>query len=107
MQYLAVFRQLLGKNFKERKPVSSYAKDMNITEKRLAQATLHTVGKTPKQLINERLILEAKRLLIHTQQTAKEVGYSLGFEEPTNFIKYFRKHAHCTPIQFKENNLPG
>jgi len=47
-------------------------------------------------------MLEAKRLLAHTNESVKEIGYNLGFDEPTNFIKYFRKHSNSTPIEFRE-----
>ena len=42
-------------------------------------------------------MLEAKRILAHTTESVKEIGYNLGFEEPTNFIKYFKKHSKFTP----------
>lgn len=78
---------------------------MNVSEKRLNQATTKTMGKSPKTIIDERVLLEAKRLLIHTTLSVKEIGYNLGFEEPTNFIKYFRKHTQKTPIVFRERYL--
>ena len=46
-------------------------------------------------------MLEAKRLLCHTNISIKEIGYAIGFDEPTNFIKYFRKHTGKTPIDFR------
>jgi hypothetical protein len=74
-------------------------------EKRLGQATSKVLGKTPKELINDRTLLEAKRLLVHGNQSIKEIGFYLGFEEPTNFIKYFRKHTDKTPVEFRESYL--
>jgi AraC-like DNA-binding protein len=47
------------------------------------------------------VVLEAKRLLAHTTSSIKEIGFELGFDEPTNFIKYFRKHVASTPIDFR------
>ena len=78
---------------------------MNVSEKRLTRATTNTLGHTPKTMIVERVMLEAKRLLIHTELSIKEIAYDLGFEEPTNFIKYFRKHTGKTPIEFRESQL--
>jgi AraC family transcriptional regulator, transcriptional activator of pobA len=49
-------------------------------------------------------VLEAKRILAHTTESVKEIGYDLGFEEPTNFIKYFKKHSKLTPTEFREKN---
>ena len=73
-----------------------YASNLGITEKRLNIATSKILGKTVKQFIDERVMLEAKRLLIHSTESIKIIGYSLGFEEPTNFIKYFKNHYNGT-----------
>lgn len=99
--YVSAFRDLLEQNYKGQKQVSYFAKKVHLTEKRLNLATRSVLGKTPKELIDERVVLEAKRLLAHTTKTVKEIGYELGFEEPTNFNKYFRKHSLITPSQFR------
>jgi AraC family transcriptional regulator, transcriptional activator of pobA len=98
-----LFKNLLDDQFRKLKTVSGYAGQMAVSEKRLTQATSTTVGKTPKELIDERVLLEIKRLLVHTSLSIKEIGYELGFEEPTNFIKYFKKHEGKTPIEFRES----
>jgi len=59
------------------------------------------MGKTPKQLIDERILLEAKRLLVHSNDPGKIIGLSLGFDEPTNFNKFFKKHTGKTPSEFR------
>ena len=63
------------------------------------------LGSTPKKIIDDRIMLEAKRLLAHSSESVKEISYSLGFDEPTNFVKYFRKHHLSTPIEFRESFL--
>jgi len=68
----------------------------------LHKACTSVLDKTPKQIIDERVVLEAKRLLVYSQQAIKEIAYELGYNEPTNFIKYFRKHAKCTPLEFRD-----
>ncbi|WP_207536330.1 helix-turn-helix domain-containing protein [Desertivirga arenae] len=103
--YIILFRDLLEGNFKHQKQVNFYASKLSVTEKRLNQATSKILGKTVKQVIDERVMLEAKRLLAHTTDSIKEVGFTLGFEEPTNFIKYFKKHNSSTPFEFRENFL--
>ncbi|WP_338815442.1 helix-turn-helix domain-containing protein (plasmid) [Bernardetia sp. Wsw4-3y2] len=102
LDYTMLFKNLLEEKFQEEKLVNYYATQINITQKRLNQATSKTLGKTPKQIIDEKIMLEAKRLLAHTNESVKEIGFTLGFEESTNFIKYFRKHADTTPIEFRE-----
>ncbi|WP_312698235.1 AraC family transcriptional regulator [Sphingobacterium mizutaii] len=102
LDYVMLFKDLLDVNYRKLKKVSDYAKNMSVTEKRLNQATSKIMDKTPKQMIDERVMLEAKRLLAHTTESVKEIGFDLGFDEPTNFIKYFRKHSHSTPVEFRE-----
>ena len=76
---------------------------MAVSEKKLTKSIAATLGKSPKALIDERIVLEAKRLLVHTNSSIKEIGFDLGFDEPTNFIKYFRKHEAKTPIEFRKS----
>jgi AraC family transcriptional activator of pobA len=104
LDYVLLFRDLLEKHFAQLKNVSAYAEKLHVSEKRLGQATAKVLGKKPKELIDDRILLEAKRLLVHASQSIKEIGFQLGFEEPTNFIKYFRKHTAQTPVEFRENN---
>jgi AraC-like DNA-binding protein len=101
--YVLLFRDILEQKFRHIKSVGNYASLIHVSEKRLSQATSRILGKSPKQLIDERVLLEAKRLLVHSSSSIKEIGYTLGFEEPTNFIKYFRKHIQKTPVEFRES----
>lgn len=100
--HLLQFKELVESQFLEQKKVSYYARQMHITEKRLNGATSRILGKSPKQFIDDRVVLEAKRLLAHTTKNVKEIGFELGFEEPTNFIKYFKRHYGGTPLDCRE-----
>jgi len=102
LDYVLLFKDLLETNYKKDKSVSKYVADLSISEKRLYNATTKILDKSPKELIDERVLLEAKRLLSYSQKPVKEIAYELGFEEPTNFIKYFRKHTSETPSEFRE-----
>lgn len=104
LDYVLLFKNILESNYINQKQVNFYAKQISITEKRLNQATTKVLGKTPKEIIDDRVLLEAKRILAHTCKSVKEVAYHLGFEEPTNFIKYFKKHSGFTPTDFREKN---
>ena len=104
LDYVMLFKDLLETGYKNQKQVNYYAKEIIITEKRLNQATTKVLGKTPKEIIDDRIMLEAKRILAHTTESVKEIGYDLGFDEPTNFIKYFKKHSKFTPTEFREQN---
>jgi AraC family transcriptional activator of pobA len=103
LDQVTLFKDLIEQQFREQKFISAYADQMHITVKRLHGVTSRILGKTPKQMIDERVMLEAKRLLVHSSESVKEIGYALGFDEPTNFAKYFRKHNNTTPLGFKSH----
>ena len=58
-------------------------------------------GRTAKEMIDERVALEAKRLLAHTCSSLAEIGCQLGFSEATNFVKFFKRTAGMTPSTFR------
>lgn len=96
------FRKYLEENYKTSRCASEYADALTISLKKLNQITdLHT-GKRAKQIIEERTLLEIKRLLVYTDLTIKEIAYSLGFSDPTNLVKFFKRFTKTTPIDFKE-----
>ncbi|MNL48452.1 HTH-type transcriptional activator RhaS [compost metagenome] len=103
LDHTLTFTQLLDRQFTHQKAVRQYALQMGITERRLQQATSAALGKTPKQLVEERVLLEAKRLLAHTSESVKEIGFELGFEEPTNFGRFFRLNVGQTPTEFRQS----
>jgi len=105
LSYLMLFKEVLEKRFKKYRSINRYASELSIPVNRLNKASFQTIGKSPKQLIDERILLEAKRLLAHSTLSIKEIAFELGFDEPTNFIKYFRKHNHITPAEFRQKML--
>ena len=104
LDYLLEFKAKLEEHFKNEKSVNWYASELHLSEKQLYKITTSLLEKTPKQIIDERVLLETKRLLVHTTLSVKEIAYELGYEEPTNFIKYFKKHTQTTPAEFRELN---
>lgn len=105
LDYTLLFRDLLEKNYTKLKSVNDYAQLIFISEKRLGQATSKILGKSPKEIIHDRILLEAKRLLVHTHLPIKEIGQDLGFEDPAYFIRYFKKNTETTPVAFRETYL--
>jgi AraC-like DNA-binding protein len=67
----------------------------------LTRASQAAVGVGAKRFIDDRILLEAKRLLIHTDLTAASVGQRLGFPRATTFTKFFRLHTNQTPSEFR------
>ncbi len=101
LDYLISFQNYLEKNFKKEKGVNFYAQKLFISNKVLNHAVQITIGKSPKQLIVKRVVLEAKRLLVHSNDSGKIIGLFLGFDEPTNFNKFFKKYTGKTPAEFR------
>ncbi len=102
LDYTLLFRDLLETNYTKLKVVSDYTKLICISEKRLGQSTSKILGKSPKEIINERILLEAKRFLVHTNLSIKEIGQKLGFEDPAYFVRYFKRNTKTTPVEFRE-----
>lgn len=71
-------------------------------EKTLNQTCRQYVGLTAKQFINQRILLESKRLLAYTKASVKEITWQLGFEEGTHFGKFFKKKMQKTPLAFRK-----
>ena len=99
------FKSHLETHFNTSRNADFYAEKLNITYKHLNSICKDMVSVTAKQFIDAFVILEAKRLLINSEIKSTELAYSLGFEEPTNFVKYFKKHTGYTPNTFKKDYI--
>lgn len=95
------YKELIENNYKRGLSVGDYANLLNISSKTLASITKKNVGKTPSQLIVERVVLEAKRLLKFTALQINEIAFQLGFEDPSYFVKYFKKKVGSSPRAFR------
>lgn len=95
------FRQLLQDNHQQTRNAADYADQLFVSYRRLNQACKRVVKQTAKQFIDFYLLLEAKRLIVSTGLSFKEISFQLGFNEPTNFIKYFKKRTQQTPANFR------
>jgi AraC family transcriptional regulator, transcriptional activator of pobA len=93
------FRKLVHANFRKTKTVKAYAQFLGKGEKTLTNLVIEKSGQTPAEIIRNQVLLEAKRQLL-MGFSVKEVAYDLGFEDPTNFTKYFKKGIGITPTEF-------
>lgn len=98
----ATFQTLLEKRISETRSAKSYAEMMHISYKHLNEICKSVTGKTAKEIIDNYLILEIKRQLAISDISIKELTYTLGFDEPTNFVKYFKRHSGLSPAQFRK-----
>lgn len=95
------FRDLLEKNFHQHWSVSKYAEELAISTKTLNNLVKTELNKTVSQSISDRIILEAKRKLTHTNALVNQIGYDLGFKDPYYFIRFFKKQVNCSPTTFR------
>lgn len=102
------FQQAIEKNITYQTKVKDICQCIKVDAKRLNPALKNTVGKSAKELLDERLILEIKRLLIFSNLSAKEIAFRLKFDEPANLSNYFKRHTQHTPLQFRvqQNKQP-
>lgn len=98
----AEFQKLLESHFKNEKELSFYSGKLNITNNALSKAVKKEFAKTPTQLINERIILESKKLLHLTYRSVKEIASELGFADEFYFSRYFKKSVGCSPKNYRE-----
>lgn len=100
---LVKFINAVDENFNYNLTVSQYADLLHISTRTLSNLTLQLLQKRPVQIVQERIILEAKRLLLYSELSVKEIAYRIGFEDPAYFMRYFKKHVELSPSNFRKS----
>ena len=95
------FREAVERDFTNTHQVADYARALGYSPRTLRRATASAVGTNAKEFIDERVMLEAKRRLAHSDETAARIAAHLGFSSATNFNKYFQARTGQSPIQFR------
>jgi AraC-like DNA-binding protein len=96
------FKSLIDENFVNATQVTQYADMLYVTPGHLNDLIKTVTGKTAKQIIDERRILEAKRLLFWGEHSVKEIAGRLNFEDDAYFNRFFKKHTGNTPALFQK-----
>jgi len=97
------FSELLQMHITSCKQVSQYTALMNLSPYQLNEITKATIGKTASVMINEHIILEAKRNLLATANQIKEIADQLGYEDVSYFIRFFKKQTGYSPEAFRHH----
>lgn len=100
---LEKFTELLEKDSNAHKQVAHYADALHLSPYQLAAISKKLLGKTPSELINAQLILEARRQLLATSNQVNQIAYHLGYEDVSYFIRFFKKHTGHSPEAFRHN----
>jgi AraC family transcriptional regulator, transcriptional activator of pobA len=95
-------QRLIDEHFTTVHAPSAYAEMLAVTTNHLNTVVRKRLGRSISELIQDRLLLEAKRLLYHTSLTVKEIAYSLNYDDPSYFTRFFRTHVGVTPQAFRD-----
>jgi len=96
------FKESIEFNLKKSHSPAFYSIDIGVAESKLSAITKEIYGLSPKKIINEGIILKAKKLLAENELIIKEISEELGFTDAPHFVKFFKKETGMTPGQFKE-----
>jgi len=96
------FKHLVEKNFIEMREVQQYAEKLHITPKYLTDAVKETYGKTPRDFINDMLLLEAKVQLVSTDKTITEIALELNFSDQSHFNHFVKQRTGCSPVELRQ-----
>lgn len=99
------FKELVEENYKKGLPVSRYADLMSISTKTLNTITKKVSDRSPSEHIADRIILQSKRLLRFSELNVGEIAFKVGFDDPSYFIKYFKRHVGFSPMVFRKNTV--
>jgi AraC-like DNA-binding protein len=95
------FRQLIDKNFLNMRKVKDYADKLNISPKHLSDVVKSTFGKSPREMINDMLLLEAKVQLASTDKTVTEIALDLNFNDQSHFNHFVKKLTGSSPLELR------
>ena len=97
------FVNLIEENYTKGFPASKYAEMLFVSLRTLSNLTLQLLNKKPSEMIHERIVLVAKRLLLHSELNVNQVADKIGFEDSSYFIRYFKKYTNQSPTAFRKS----
>ena len=100
---LRKFKSLVAENFERVHDVAAYADMLNLSAGHFSELIKKQSGKTAIEHIHDRLLLEAKRMLFHSNSSIKEIAFELGFEEASYFNRFFKRLTSCTPLSYRNS----
>lgn len=100
---VAELMRLIDTHFVEQRETDFYSEKLSMTNKTVNEVSKKGTGKTVKQHLQERLVLEIKKEIRLGRKSLKEIAFDLGFNEPAYFTRFFKHHTTMTPTQFRDN----
>ena len=102
VQFLRKFSKLVEQNYKTHHTVADYAALLFVTPKNLSKKIGLISKSSPNDIIKNRILLESKRLLVHTKMTVKEIAHSLNYDDDAYFVRFFTKQTGLSPMAFRK-----
>lgn len=102
MKIAGQFKRMVEKKFIEMREVSQYAALLHITPKHLSEVMKEHTGRSPKETINDMLLLEAKVLLGSTELTVTEIAHRLHYTDQAHFSHFIKQHTGCSPLELRK-----
>jgi AraC-like DNA-binding protein len=100
-----LYKQLVLKHYTQEKSVAFYAKELGISSDQLNKQVRQILNKSPKEFINEVLIVHAKSILRDSNSSIKELSYDLNFQDYSHFVKFFKKMTGMSPAEYQKKSL--
>lgn len=98
---VARLRERIEQRFRRREPVTDHARALGVSLTALRQACAQVAGTSPATMLDERALLEARRLLLYSNLSVTEVAYAVGFDDPAYFSRFFARHAGQPPREYR------
>lgn len=96
------FQLLVERNYKDWQALTPYARELRVTANHLNDVVSEATGRPAGEHIRQRRLLDAKRLLLYSELSVAEIGYRLGFKDPSYFGRFFRRYESQTPAEFRD-----
>lgn len=106
-QLVQSYKILIEKNFSKLHLVKQYADQLSTTPEYLTEATKKVCGKTASEMISDRIVLEAKRLLMYSDLSNKEIAHVLNYDDPSYFSRFLKNKIGMSPSEFRQKMAGG
>ncbi len=101
-RHVRAYAALIDAHYREHWPLSRYADRLGLSSSHLNALCRRLTGASALQLLQRRIILEARRSLVYTTMTVQQIAAMLGYADAAYFSRCFSRHAGCSPVQFRQ-----